>query len=423
MSGSVNEQVKNKLDGRITFAGARQVKNIAEAVKTYEVSEPAVQHLGQRVVAFLWQRGMIAGAAYVVTSWLLVWGYGRLAGSVNAPPWLLPAMITLLAVGFIPAIAIAWRPVGRQPVAPWVRLLAVLLATVLGATVVWSAWRDYREETSRNAITRPVPKAQPVVAVGAVQNLTGDPKLDWLSEGIANLVRDGLAESNHLVVVSPRRWQAVLRSQENGSGASGDVFASAARAGIDYVVSGEFLSGPEGLLLTARLTDIDRDIELVANRSSPDLTQQSLLGEADRLVLMAKSALRVPHTESVGSYAADFAVNNMAAYEAYVGGIGHLLKFDYRSADLAFRKALELAPEFHMARYRLAQVQVVSGDTEAALATLDQIPQDAPLTRRERFYVDGAHALFARDVERESRFTLGARGIPVRPSGAGCFSC
>ena len=400
VSGPVNEQVKNKLAARITFAGARQVKNVAEPVKTYEVSEPAVEHLGHRVAAFLWQRGVIAAAAYVVVSWLLVWGYGRLAGSVNPPSWLLPAVITLLAAGFIPAIAVAWRPVGRRPAAPWVRLLAVSLATVLGVTVVWSAWRNFGEEISRNTISRPVPKVQPVIAVGELRNLTGDPKLDWLTEGIANLVRDGLAESNHLVVVSPRRWQALLRSQEDGNGTSGDVFASAARAGIDYVVSGEFLSGPDGLLLTARLTDVDRDIELVANRSSPDLNQQSLLGEADRLVLMAKSALKVPHTERVGSLTADFVVNNMAAYEAYVGGLGHLLKFDYSSADLAFRKAIELAPEFHMARYRLAQVQVVSGDTEAALATLDQIPQDAPLTRRERFYVDGAHALFARDAVR-----------------------
>ena len=118
-------------------------------------------------------------------------------------------------------------------------------------------------------------------------------------------------------------------------------------------------------------------------------------------------------------FSADFAVNNMAAYEAYVGGLGYLLKFDYASAERAFRKALELAPEFHMARYRLAQVQVVSGDTEAALATLDRIPKDAPLSRRERFYVDGAHALFAaRCRPRARRSTTRARGIPVRRRGA-----
>ena len=391
VSGSVNEQVKNKLDARITFAGARQVKNIAEPVKTYEVSEPALQHLGHRVVAFLWQRGMIAAATYVVASWLLVWGYGRLAGSVNAPSWLLPAMITLLAAGFIPAVAIAWRRVGRRPAAPWIQLLAVSLATVRGATVVWSAWRDYarRRRTQCDHET-----GSEIPAGGRGRRA---PESHWRSEARLAERRPGQSSARWARRIESCRGRlsealagrpcATTRTRTD---ASGDVLASAGRAGIDYVVSGEFLPGPEGLLLTARLTDVDRDIEHGATPVREDLTQQTLLGEASRLVLMAKRGLKVPHTETVGSFSADFAVNNMAAYEAYVGGIGYLLKFDYASADRAFRKALELAPEFHMARYRLAQVQVVSGDTEAALATLDRIPQDAPLNRRERFYVDGA---------------------------------
>jgi class 3 adenylate cyclase/tetratricopeptide (TPR) repeat protein len=400
VSGSVHEQVRNKIEARIAFAGSRQVKNIAEPVKTYQVSEPAVRHLGQRVVGVLRRREVIVAAAYVVLSSLLVLAFGRIAPSAGAPAWMLPAMVTLLAAGFIVVIALGRRLDPHHPAPPWARVLAVTVTTILSGVVAGSAWRDYREERERASITRPAPKAQPVLAVGTLVNLTGDPKLDWLSEGLANLIRDGLAESRHLVVVSPRRWQAVLRNPSAGAAGSDGIFASAADAGIDYVISGEFLAGPEGFLLTSRLTDVQGGIELDANRSSPDLTQQALLREADRLVLMAKTALKIPHTEIVGSYSADFAVNNMAAYEAYVGGLGYLQEFDYRSADRAFRKALELAPEFHMARYRLAQVQVVSGDTEAALATLDRIPEDAPLSRRERSYVDGAQALFARDAGR-----------------------
>jgi len=400
VSGSVHEQVRNKLGARITFAGNRQVKNIAEPVRTYQVSEPAVRHLGHRVVAFLRLRGVIVAATYLVLASLLILAYVRLAPATGAPAWMLPGLITLLAAGFIAVIAAGRRLDPHHPAPPWARVLSVAVAIVLGAAVAGSAWRDFAVDQDRASLTRPTPKAQPVVAVGTLENLTGDPQLDWLSEGLANLIRDGLAESRHLVVVSPRRWQAVLRNQPLGTGESGGIFASAAVAGIDYVISGEFLSGPDGLLLTARLTDVQGGIELDANRSSPDLTQQTLLREADRLVLMAKTALKIPHTESVGSLSADFAVNNMSAYENYVGGLGYLLEFDYGSADRAFRKALELAPEFHMARYRLAQVQVVSGDTEAALATLDRIPNDAPLNPRERFYVDGAHALFARDTGR-----------------------
>lgn len=399
VSGSVYEQVRSKHGARFTFVGARQVKNIAEPVKTYEVSEPAVRHLGHRIAAFLRRPGVIAAAFYVLASWLLVWAYGRLAATVNTPPWMLPALITLLAAGFIPAIAITWRFDGRHPTAPWVRMLAVSMATVASVVVTWSAWRDYAEENARATITRSIPKSQPVVAVGAIENRTEDPSLDWLSGGVANLVRDGLAESSHLVVVSPTRWQAVLRNIKGSKPTEVDLLASAGRAGIDYVISGEFMPQPEGLLLTVRLSDVNSGQNVDAHRAA-QLTAQTLLGEAAPLVLMAKRGLGVPHTENVASFSADFAVNNMAAYEAYLGGIGYFLKFDYRSAERAFRSALELAPDFHMARYRLAHVQVASGDTEAALATLDEIPKDAPLTRRERLYVDGARALFARDAAR-----------------------
>src|SRR5688572_17111486 len=400
VSGSVHEQVRNKLDAQFTFAGARQVKNIVEPVRTYRVSKPVALHLGHRLGAIARRRGVILAAAYVLLSILVILAYPRLPATAGAPAWMLPALVTALAAGFIFVVALGWRLDPRHPAPQWTRIVAFLMAVALGAAVSASAWLAYRAETARASITRPAPKAQPVLAVGTLANLTGDPKLDWLSEGLANLIRDGLAESSHLVVVSPRRWQAVLRNPSAGTAGNDGIFASAADAGIDYVISGEFLSGPEGLLLTSRLTDVQGGVELDANRSSPDLTRQTLLREADRLVLMAKTALKVPHTESVGSYSADFAVNNMAAYEAYVGGVGYLQEFDYASADRAFRKALELAPEFHMARYRLAQVQVVSGDTEAALATLHRIPKDAPLSPRERSYVDGAQALFARDADR-----------------------
>ena len=400
VSGSVHEQVRNRLDADITFAGTRPVKNISEPVKTWRISEPVAGHPGQRVVAFLKSRRVIAAVAYLALAWLMILAFRRFAPSAGAPAWMAPVLVTLLAVGFVAVIVLGRRLDPRHHVPPWARVLTVIVATILGGLVAGSAWRDYGEERVRASITRPVPKSQPVVVVGSIDNLTGDPKLDWLSEGLANLIRDGLAESSHLVVVSPRRWQAVLRTQSEGTAPNDGAFASAAGAGIDYVISGEFLAGPEGLLLTSRLTDVQGGIELDANRSSPDLTPQTLLREAGRLVLMAKTALKVPHTEIVGSYSADFAVNNMSAYEAYIGGLGYLQGFDYASADRAFRKALELAPEFHMARYRLAQVQVVSGDTEAALATLDRIPKNAPLSRRERSYVDGAHALFARDTDR-----------------------
>lgn len=397
VSGAVYEQVRNKLHAQFTFVGTRQVKNIAEPVRTYAVSELAAATVRRRIGALLARRVTIAAPVYLVIAVLSIWQCGRLVATASLPAWMLPALITALAAGFVPAMAITWHFDRRHRSPPWVGFAAASLATLLACAVAWWAWQGYFDDLAQSAITRPAVKAQPVVAVAALQNLTRDRELDWLCEGVANLVRDGLAESKYLVVVSPRRWQAVLRTRTGSAGdPAADLLASAARAGIDYVVSGEFLKGPEGLLLTARLSDVASGVHLAGQRNE-ELTPQTLLGEATRLVVLTKRELGVPHTESVASFSADFAVNNMAAYEAYLGGLSYFLKFDYRAAEGAFRTALELAPHFHMARYRLAHVQIASGDTEAALASLAAIPGDAQVTRREQLYVDGARALFARD--------------------------
>jgi class 3 adenylate cyclase/tetratricopeptide (TPR) repeat protein len=402
ISGSVYEQVRSKLEAQFTFVGTREVKNIAEPVRAYEVSEPVAARFGQRVAAFL-QRPIVLGIlAYIATSLLGVWGFVRFGQAPSVPAWTRPALITLLAAGFVPAMAIAWHYERSRPARPWVSFAAVSGAILVCCAVAWSAWVGHFERMAQAAITRPDPKALPVVAVASLQNLTGDATLDWLSEGVANLVRDGLAESSHVVVVSPRRWQAVLRGIQSTAPTPVDILAAAESAGIDYVVSGEYLKGPEGLLLTARLSDVESGIETDAHRAR-DLDASSLLAEAASLVVLIKQGLKIPHTEKVASFSADFAVNNMAAYEAYLAGLEYLLKFDYRSAERAFRKALELAPDYHMARYRLAHVQAASGDTEGALATLEQIPSDAPLTRRERLYVDGAHAYFARQSDQAKK--------------------
>ena len=398
ISGSVYEQVRGKIEARCNFVGTRQVKNIAAPVRAYEVLEPAAAHWRESVTTFLKQPVVLAVLAYIGIAALAAGLLAQFGAAWGLPTWTLPAAITLFAAGFVPTMAVAWRHQRVRPERGWVGFAAAATAIVAACVLVWSAWIGHYEREKQAAITRPVPKTLPVVAVAALQNLTGDTQFDWLSEGVANLVRDGLAESSHVVVVSPRRWQAVLRGVQNPA-APGEVLDAAERAGIDYVVSGEYLKVPEGLVLTARLSDVQGGVELNAY-SAKDLNASTMLGEAARLVLLTKQGLRIPHTENIASLSADFAVNNMAAYEVYLGGLQYFLGFNYQSAERAFRSALTLAPDFHMARYRLAQVQVASGDTEAGLATLHAIPADAPLTHRERAYVDGASAMFERDASR-----------------------
>jgi class 3 adenylate cyclase/TolB-like protein len=272
ISGSVYEQVRGKIEARCNFVGTRQVKNIAEPVRAYEVLEPVAAHWRETATTFLTQPVVLAVFAYIGIAALATWLLARFGTAWGLPTWTLPAVITLFAAGFVPTTAVAWRHQRVRPERGWVGFAAAATAIVAACALVWSAWIGHYEREKQAAITRPVPKTLPVVAVAALQNLTGDAQFDWLSEGVANLVRDGLAESSHVVVVSPRRWQAVLRGIQDPA-APGAVLDAAEHAGIDYVVSGEYLKVPEGLVLTARLSDVQGGVELNAY-SAKDRTPQ-----------------------------------------------------------------------------------------------------------------------------------------------------
>jgi tetratricopeptide (TPR) repeat protein len=235
----------------------------------------------------------------------------------------------------------------------------------------------------------------PLIAVGTFENLTGDTELAWLGLGLSNLVRDKLAQSSHLITVSKPRWESIRRSSPDEE----SLQRAAAETGIDYVLSGELLPSPGGLVLTARLSDLDRGTDNFAY-SFQDLTPEQVLARADGIASLAKQGVGVPPEESVDSFAADVAVDNIGAYQAYVSGLEFFQEFEYQKAEQSFRVALELAPDFAIASYRLAHLQAATGRRELASATMHAIPEDAKLTRRERLYVEAARALFDDDNPR-----------------------
>lgn len=347
-----------------------------------------------------------AVVTYLIVAWLVAQVGDLVLPAFDAPRWALRALITLLVLGFPLVVALSWlfdvtpEGVRRSPAARvyrslWFRmgLATPVVAATLGG--IWWVWGDYLDGATLHVKGPLDPRGLPTIAVAELRNLTGDESLDWLGEGAANLLRNELAESRHLIVVSRTRWQSILRLQSAGIvGAE----PAESRAGIDYVLSGEYLSGPSGLILTTRLSDIAGGADLVPQRFD-NLTAETLLQTTARLASVAKQALKVPHTDAVHVFAADFFVDDVAAYESYLSGLEYFHRFSYEKAERAFRAALELQPRFHIARYRLAHVQWVTGRADDALASIEAIPADASLGPRERLYVDGARAVFARDYD------------------------
>lgn len=342
--------------------------------------------------------------AYCLVAWLIVQISDVLLPAYGAPDWALQATVTILIVAFPPALVLAWLynltasgielTSGARWSAtlrnPWLRFAISSVTVVLTGAAVWWVWHAYVEEQRAwiqlvdNSKTR-------VVAVAPVRNLSGKSELDWLGDGLSNLVRDRLAQSRHLVLVSGPRWQSIAGDATDPS----DTLERAARAGVDFLVSGEILSAPSGLILTTRVTSTRNGADL-ASEAAENLSAEQVLGAVYRISIMAKQALKVPHEEQVDSFAADFAINNFAAYRAYVSGLQFFLNFDYDEAKQSMKAALELAPDFHIARYRLAMLHWVMSERDQAADAMRQIPEDTELNERERGYVDAANA-FIRD--------------------------
>lgn len=233
----------------------------------------------------------------------------------------------------------------------------------------------------------------PVVLVLPLENLSGRKELDWVGDGVTALVRDDLAQSRLLAVVSAARTQRFLGDAKSVA----DVLSRASDAGITHALSGEVLRTPAGLTITSRLTDLRRNVELGANRQE-GLTPDRALASSTSIASVVKQSLGLPGTEKVDVFAADFASHNIAAYEAFIAGMQNFLRWNYDDARRSFESAVAKAPDFAMARYRLGHTLGMLGDTGAALEQVRQAESHAArLDARQRGYIHAAAAYFARD--------------------------
>jgi tetratricopeptide (TPR) repeat protein len=342
-----------------------------------------------------------AAATYIVVAWVAIQAGSIVFPEFGAPGWAMRALIIVLIVGFPPTMLLAWtldfsgKGLTRTPDSRytrtrgiWPKLAIVLTATAMSAGMLWWVWDDYIVQ-SRQRPARSDIRAQPVVAVQEPRHLTGRSENDWLGDGIANLIRSELAESQHVIVISRARWKAMTSDIASG----GEISARARSIGVDYLIDGELFETPDGIVLTTHIEDLENGVEILSPRTSGD-SVSSILESVVHLSTEIKRALRIPHQERVGRFEADFAIENVEAYEAYIAGLAYFTDFEYQEAERAFNTALEIAPDYHIARFRLALVYESTGRSELARTTLDEIPPDANLSKRLQLYVDGAKAYF-----------------------------
>ncbi|MDB2616063.1 tetratricopeptide repeat protein [Luminiphilus sp.] len=343
--------------------------------------------------------------AYLGVGWGLLETAEFVLGILQTPDWVFRAAVAVVGMGFPVALILSWvfDIRGGQVVraeadsSGWPKWMKAALATPLLALVITSTywvWTGYVEEKERSLRPTDLGDEIPIVAVLPIRNLTGDPSLDWFGEGIVNLVRDDLSRSRFLRIASPQKLNAIIGE----SGNAPDIASLAAEQDIGFVMAGEMLMTPAGIYVSTRLTDTAGGVVLSAKQVE-SLEPATILEAAGPIATQIRRGLGVPTEEQIKMYVADFAIDNLQAYELYVQGMTHLVSWQVAEAEQAFRQALEISPDFGVAHYRLGLIKWIRSETDEALLDFDKALTDPFLLDRERRYIEAYRLAAAYDLE------------------------
>jgi TolB-like protein len=254
----------------------------------------------------------------------------------------------------------ATRVRDRTRSAVWFALAAAAVVAVVAGVAVWAPWRKAPEPTTEVSSNK--------IAIVPLENRTGDPSLDTLGVMAADLIEQRFVETG-AVEVAPmadvldelplggleaerrRGWTQVLRlASERGAG---------------LVLSGAYYLDGEPLRLQARLVDVATG-DLIYT-FEPVVVAREAAAEGIETLRERVLAAVAAHVNLPGII--DIAVlKPPARYEAFQSfQQGEVLFTSNPSGAIAhFRSALQVDPEFHLARFTLIWVFFNTGDRESA---------------------------------------------------------
>ncbi len=282
ISGTAFDQVRNKLGLGFEYLGEQQTKNITEPVRVYRVL-------------------MEPDAA------------GKIIDAKNTKARL-------------------WR---------WVAAATVLLIfAVGGSAALWlRPWAPDVEQASVARMALPLPE-KPSIAVLAFANLTGDPRQDYLSDGISESIITTLARIPDLFVIA-------RNSSFTYKGKAVKVQRVAEELGVRYVLEGSVQGGDQSIRVTAQLIDALSGEHLWVDRY--DLPFAEILALQDNISKNVATALQVNLTVGEAARVRSGSTNKPRAWEYLVQAEGLYLRLtpeDNKRAQRLCEQALALDPTY-----------------------------------------------------------------------------
>lgn len=297
------------------------------------------------------------------------------------------------SVGDIPLVrSKALRAVARRRV---VILSAVILIIMFG--VGWYLIRRHSSAASSLSVTLPQDASRRPVAVMFLDNQSGSADLDWLREGLADMIITDLSRSRQIAVLSRQQLHVLLDRighKEAEKIRIDEALEIAQKCQAKIVILGSFVRLGEQIRIDVHLHDARDGQLLTAERLVVDHPGE-ILTEVDLLSLKLSSYLTASSAKQEASASlASVMTNNLEAYRYYSLGVEKANALHTAEAIDLFEKAIALDAEFAMAYARIGNTYVSSNRVDMAKPYLVKAFQlSGRLTEKDKLYITAWYAL------------------------------
>lgn len=247
---------------------------------------------------------------------------------------------------------------------------------------------------------------KPVVAVLYFDNNSGDPELDAISKGFADMVITDMSDSEQVIVVEREKLQSLLdesKLQRSRFFDKKTAVKIGKGLGASHVVSGSFTVVKDRMRIDVRFIEIKTSKVVLSTQVTGMSTEifaleQKLVSDFLRKLNLKFSPMDLPPTK----------VPNLKALLAYSKGLALMDEGEDQKAALMLKSAVQLAPAFALARVRHSTILTRLAASKSQRSTVIADSSTA-LFARARSYVD-SHKLAELD-ETKGQAYLAYRGL------------